>query len=455
MQTKLDVIGNNIANVNTYGFKKSRVTFSDTMNQTIAGASAATENRGGTNAKQVGLGSAIASIDTIHTQSSLQNTSRDQDLAISGDGYFVVKNGDAEFYTRAGNFYLDDNGTLVTSDGLKVQAFKVDADGNVTNDYENVSVNVNALMPAVATKKITFKDNLSADSTPGAASVFTQQIKVTNKEGKAESLTVYFMKNIDGKTWGAYLNDPSKSDDAIATPNPKPVDWVNPPAPTGKLANFTFSNGKITAVNGTSVPATATTATATVKVTKWSDGQISTVYNGGTGIPTYPPYTDASGKSVTTPPDGVSEVLNSTFTLDFTNLMENKGTTTASINPDGNAQGKLESFNFGSSGEINGVYSNGLVVTLGQLAIAKFSNSSGLMKTAGNTFQESINSGTADISIAGDGRGTIRSGSLEMSNVDLSEEFTEMIVTQRAFQSNTKVITTSDEILQELVNLKR
>ncbi|MEW8987724.1 MAG: flagellar hook-basal body complex protein [Bacillus sp. (in: firmicutes)] len=122
-QTKLDVIGNNIANVNTYGFKKGRVTFKDTMNQMVSGASASQDNRGGKNPTQVGLGSTLATIDTIHTQSSLQTTGRSLDLAISGDGYFMVKQGDAQFYTRAGNFYLDDNGSLVNGDGYKVQAF--------------------------------------------------------------------------------------------------------------------------------------------------------------------------------------------------------------------------------------------------------------------------------------------------------------------------------------------
>jgi flagellar hook protein FlgE len=141
--------------------------------------------------------------------------------------------------------------------------------------------------------------------------------------------------------------------------------------------------------------------------------------------------------------------------LDFSGLTQDAGPTTALVNPDGNLQGALESFNIGSSGAINGVYSNGLVKTLGVLAIAKFSNASGLTKTGSNSFQESINSGTANIGTPGDGRGSIAAGSLEMSNVDLSEEFTEMITAQRGFQANTKIITTSDEILQELVNLKR
>ncbi|WP_428912606.1 flagellar hook-basal body complex protein [Niallia sp. Krafla_26] len=141
--------------------------------------------------------------------------------------------------------------------------------------------------------------------------------------------------------------------------------------------------------------------------------------------------------------------------FDFSSLSQYEGATTALINPNGSIEGALESFSIGSGGEITGVYSNGELVILGQLAIAKFSNSSGLMNAGGNLFQESINSGNPDIDVPGVGRGSLSAGSLEMSNVDLSEEFTEMITAQRGFQANTRIITTSDEILQELVNLKR
>jgi flagellar hook protein FlgE len=167
LQTKLDVIGNNVANVNTYGFKKSRVTFSDAMNQTVSGASAATANKGGTNSKQIGLGSTIATIDTIHTQSSLQTTGRDLDLGISGDGYFVVKQGDSLSYTRAGNFYLDDNGTLVNANGLKVQAYKIDENGKRSKTIGDVAVNVNAILPAITTTKISVSGNLASDAIGG------------------------------------------------------------------------------------------------------------------------------------------------------------------------------------------------------------------------------------------------------------------------------------------------
>ncbi|MDP1417971.1 flagellar hook protein FlgE [Peribacillus simplex] len=407
LQTKLDVIGNNVANVNTYGFKKSRVTFSDAMNQTVSGASAATANKGGTNSKQIGLGSTIATIDTIHTQSSLQTTGRDLDLGISGDGYFVVKQGDSLSYTRSGNFYLDDNGTLVNANGLKVQAYKVDENGKRSKTIGDVAVNVNAILPAITTTKISVSGNLAADAIDGT--VFSQQMKVVDEKGKEQTATIYFQKNGDDK-WELFDEEPAALGDTSIT-QPKPFTSVNFDA------------------NGQIVAADKTQTGQTINISSGKEDDLDTAVD-----------------------ESVQKV---NLDFDFSNLTQVKGSTTALVNPNGNKEGKLESFNIGSSGEINGVYSNGLITTLGQLVVAKFSNASGLTKTGGNTFQESINSGTANINIAGEGRGVIASGSLEMSNVDLSEEFTEMIVAQRGFQSNSRIITTSDEILQELVNLKR
>lgn len=250
-QSKLDVIGNNIANVNTFGFKKGRIVFKDLYSQTVAGAAAPTADRGGVNSKQLGLGSSMAAIDTIHSVGSIQTTGNTLDLAIEGDGFFVVgEDGDltTASFTRAGNFYLDEVGDIVDGDGR-------------------------------------------------------------------------------------YL--------------------------------LTDAGAKI------SVPIEAT------------------------------------------------------------------------------------SLAIGQNGEVNAVV-GGIVENLGSVALAKFSNPGGLTKKGGNLYEASSNSGVASIGPAlADGRGAIKSGTLEMSNVDLSEEFTEMIVAQRAFQANTRVITTSDEILQELVNLKR
>lgn len=402
-QTKLDVIGNNIANVNTYGFKKGRVTFKDTMNQMVAGASAAQDNRGGKNAMQVGLGSTLATIDTIHTSSSLQTTGRSLDLGIDGDGYFVVRQGNAQYFTRAGNFYLDDNGSLVNADGLKVQAYQVNPEtSQPTNVMGDVTVNVNAVMPASATDSIVLSGNLYGD----VGQKFSQQIKLVDAKGNAHNVELEFEKTGDN-TWSASFL--SGEEDPI------------------KLGEITF-----TAATGTT-PASVSFA------------------NTGSNIPTT--GFDANGDGTV---DFTQAQLTSFLsTANIAGLTSIEGELTAVANPNGNATGSLESFNIGSMGEINGVYSNGLIRTLGFLAIGKFSNSSGLTKAGNSLFQESINSGTANINVAGEGRGVIAAGSLEMSNVDLSEEFTEMITAQRGFQSNTRIITTSDEILQELVNLKR
>jgi len=377
-QTKLDVIGNNIANVNTYGFKKGRVTFKDTMNQTIAGASAATENRGGKNPTQVGLGATLATIDTIHTQSSLQTTGRSLDLAIDGDGYFVLSQGNANFYTRAGNFYLDNNGTLVNGDGLKVQGYPVDANGNRLSAFGDIIVNVNAQMSPTPTSEITITGNLSATATENTS--YPQQIEVIDSLGNPHKLEMVFTKTANADEWEVSVDGTSIGFIDFNALDPNDLTW-----------SFDF------------------------------DGDST--------------------------PDPI--------TFNFDNFTQSGNESTASVITNGNTAGSIESFNVGAMGEINAVYSNGLVTTIGVLAIAKFSNSSGLTKAGNNLFQQSINSGTPNIAAPGEGRGTIASGALEMSNVDLSEEFTEMIVAQRGFQANTRIITTSDEILQELVNLKR
>lgn len=381
-QTKLDVIGNNIANVSTTGFKKGVVNFKDMMNQMVAGASAAQNGRGGTNPMQVGLGSAIASISTDQTQGSTQSTGRALDLAISGDGYFIVKNNGANYYTRAGNFYLDNNGTLVNADGMKVQSFN-------NGLLQDVTINVNSLLPAKESTTLTLQGNLPTDAKGEATLV--QQIQVVDNQGVAHTVEMT-IKPVDpaNSQWELYFADNTLDNPVTTGPELIKVD------PTA------------------------------------ADTPITLMLNDGTGNPV--PYD---------------------VNLSTKNLSNKAGSMDAQAVVDGNTQGTLESFNIGSSGDINGVFSNGLVLELGKLALAKFSNPSGLENAGGNLFRQSANSGIANIDIAGNGRGTIMPGSLEMSNVDLSQEFTEMITAQRGFQANTKIITTSDDILQELVNLKR
>ncbi|MFJ8063816.1 flagellar basal body rod protein FlgG [Psychrobacillus sp. NPDC096426] len=308
-QTKLDVIGNNIANVNTYGFKKGRTIFKDLISQTTAGASAGTDTRGGVNAKQVGLGSQLSAIDTIHSGGSMQSTGNTLDLAISGDGFFIVGDGidvspagGGEFtnplYTRAGNFYMDGNGYLINSDGK-----------------------------------------------------FVVGVAASDWDGEPDSVS------------DAY---PNASD-------------VTSAGETGNLAGEDAEG-----ISDYTVPT--------------SEGEYTPIR-----IPT-------------------------------------------------NAQ----SMSIGQDGTVTFVDAEGTLKWAGQLVLAKFPNPGGLTKAGSNYFQASPNSGNPLNQVATkEGMGSVNSGFLEMSNVDLSEEFTDMIVAQRGFQANTRIITTSDSILEELINLKR
>ncbi len=390
-QTKLDVIGNNISNVNTYGFKKGRVTFQDLMNQTVSGASSATENKGGQNAKQIGLGGTLASIDIIDTQGSLQTTGRTLDVAISGDGLFVTRVGNGESYTRAGNFYLDSNGSLVTGSGSLVQGYEADANGNVNRSaMTDIVIDTDTTMEPASTSNASFNGNLKASDSTNPVVI---DYKVKDSLGQDIDLKLTLTNN-GNNSWGY----------TVASANPSVT------LTAGNAGTISFSNKGL-----------------------YTSGNLSLAMN-------------LSNNAAT--PQSID--------LDFSQLTQFDSTSSANVNTiDGNSEGYLESFNIGSSGEVNGIFSNGEVRVLNQLVVATFSNAAGLQKMGNNMYQASNNSGLPNYGIAAEGRGSLQSGALEMSNVDLSEEFTEMIVAQRGFQANTRIITTSDEILQELVNLKR
>lgn len=402
-QTKLDVIGNNISNVNTFGFKKGRTTFKDLVSQQLAGASNPTENRGGTNPRQIGLGGTLATVDTIHTQGSLQTTGRALDLGVSGDGLFIVNDGNLSYYTRAGNFYLDREGTLVTADGLKVQGFKANAngDGIDPNNFGDLKVEAGTFIPPQATNQVTFKGNLNADFEQGEP--FTVQFKITDSLGKNHNMRVLFAK-LGENEWD-YEFQRQVIQDGV-------VEWEED-----------IYNGQLTFNQNGSI-------------------NLENLAN--------------AEEFLTFQPDGAEEMNIPINQAMFQSLTQFYGSNTADADKiNGNIDGFLESFNISQTGEINGVYTNGEVRILGQIALATFNNTGGLSKSGDNLYQVSNNSGLPNVGFAGQGRGVISGSSLEMSNVDLSEEFTEMIVAQRGFQANTRIITTSDEILQELVNLKR
>jgi len=424
-QTKLDVIGNNIANVNTYGFKKSRVTFKDMISQQIQGASSPQVNRGGTNPKQVGLGSQVATIDQIHTQGSLQTTGRSLDLGISGDGFFIVNDGQLSYYTRAGNFYLDSNGYLVNADGLYVQGYAADAAGVI--DYSQLSrlrIAAGSIIAPSATTNITFKGNLYAN---------TEIADATNGRLFTDGATLDAKKLKEGLKSGASLT--MKVVDSLGNRHDLQIVLQ-------KISSTEWQAGYLLPANNDQY-----TFQSLGNITFNTKGEVEENTDASFTINLQP-------QQLTPGYTGNAQPLN--ITVDFGNVTQYGSLSTIDVDTiNGNTEGFLEGFNVSSAGEIFGVYSNGQVQLLGQIALANFNNPEGLTKVGENLYQVSNNSGVPNVGIAGQDMGTINGGTLEMSNVDLSEEFTEMIVAQRGFQANTRIITTSDEILQELVNLKR
>lgn len=426
-QSRMDVIGNNVANVNTVGFKSSRVTFAEVFSQTLAGASSpdASTSRGGTNPKQIGLGTGISSIDTIMTSGSSERTDNPTDLSISGDGFFIVKGSSADTFkfTRAGNFGVDKLGNLVTGGGYAVYGwddYTTATDGTVKFDTEKEVKPINLytgesknkkIIAAKATENAVFAGNLNAGetaTTDTAVTHFSVPFTVYDSLGNAYELSVNFRK------------------DSITSGTPSQTTWA-----------YSITSGD---------NSTLTASNTTIKFD--SNGKLIT---SDTGSP-------VSAK-LTIQPDSANTGADAfDVDLDFSKLtMFAADNSVKTSNVDGYSTGNLITFSIGSDGIITGVYSNGQQQPLGMLALASFANPAGMEKAGDNLFIPTTNSGafTKGQAAGTEGVGTLNPGTLEMSNVDLSSEFTNMIITQRGFQANSRIITTSDEMLQELVNLKR
>jgi flagellar hook protein FlgE len=390
-QTRLDVIGDNIANVNTIGFKSSRVTFKDLFSQTLRAATSAHGDRGGSNPIQVGLGVTLGSIDTNHGDGSTQYTGNGTDLAIEGSGFFIIRDGNTLMYTRAGNFSLDEEGYLtVPGSGLRVQGLEAGTEGKLTD----IRVSTGETFNPVATTEVQFANNLNVEAAPGTT--ITNTVEVYDSLGRLHTVELTFTKEPDENAW----------------------QWD---ATIAGMAGLTVD------------PATA-------KIAFDESGRI---------------IGDSKFKLTWGPGDELAVPIE--FDIDFSSVTGAAGETSISVPyRNGAPQGSLKSHSIDGAGNVVGEFSNGLIQNIGQVAMARFANPGGLTKVGNTAFAESNNSGLKQIGQAGTaGFGSIASSSLEMSNVDLSLEFTEMIVTQRGLQANSRIITTSDEVLQEVVNLKR
>ncbi len=446
-QTRMDVIGNNISNVNTTGFKRGRVNFHDLLSQQMSGAARPTDEVGGVNPKEVGLGMNIASIDTIHTQGSLQTTGVQTDVAIQGNGFFIMRSGERQYYTRAGNFGVDSAGTLVNpANGMRVQGWQAqEIDGQLVLDTSaqpgDLVIPVGQKIDARATSSVNYACNLDKrlpEIQEGATeadirnATWQTSFNIYDEFGQQHDLNVSFTR-VPGtqNQWQAVVvvdgMDVTETRAGIGTTdgttNAFLVNFDN----NGMLASVTDSAGNITAPEGR------------ISV------QVSFNVAGAT-------------------PDADGNPLRQTLNLNLGEIgsVENTITqfaersSTKAYEQDGYTMGYLENFKIDQSGIITGVYSNGANRTLGQIGLATFTNQGGLEKAGENTYVESNNSGTANIGVSGvAGKGKLIAGALEMSNVDLTEQFTDMIVTQRGFQASSKTIQTSDLMLETVINLKR
>ncbi|HMW60264.1 MAG: flagellar hook protein FlgE [Leptospirales bacterium] len=448
-QTRMDVIGNNVSNVNTHGFKTERVTFMDMISQEISGAAEPRENVGGINPQQVGLGMMIASIDKIMTQGSLQTTGKNTDVAISGDGFFVVRDGGKQYYTRAGIFSMDRDGFYVhPGTGLRVQGWNArqDRDGNSyinsAAGVEDIRIPLYQKKPAKATSEVVFESNLNQAVQSVPADATEEQIQqflsgpqetrrghvatanVYDEEGNKRELRLEFYKTGDNR-WQVRANMENSSNLSV---------------------NVVGPGGQDTAVGGTNA----------FELGFASDGRVQSVSDGVD--------TQNSGKltvNVSFRIPGNPAVQ--TIKLNMGEAGAVKGVTqfassftTHAKEQDGYPMGYLESFSIDNTGSIVGTYTNGVKEPLAKVALATFTNPAGLTKEGETKFSESMNSGNANVGEAGiGGRGKMFAGVLEMSNVDLSDQFTDMIVTQRGFQANSRTITTSDQMIQEILGLKR
>jgi flagellar hook protein FlgE len=401
-QKYLDVVSNNLANANTIGFKSSRVLSQDQFSQMMSPGSAPTTTQGGINPTQIGLGVNLGYISSNFTQGVLQSTGRNMDLGVQGDGFFIYGNENRR-YSREGSMSLDSEGNLVNSaSGLRTQGWSADASGVIDTDLPVDDINiVTDKTLAKATEEVVLGGNLSSNATLDEP--VTISMGVYDSLGALQTASVRFTRggtaDVPTNTWTWQVMDTS----------------VDPAVPGTGDGTITFdANGQIDLT--ASVP----------------------------------------GADIDIPVSEGADPL--TPTIDFSKLTQLAAANSATVtSQDGLPAGNVTDVYISpNNGIISLMYSNGMSEQVGQVALARFTNPTGLMKGEDTSFLAGLNSGDAQIGVAGTGgRGSIASSYLEASNVDMAQEFTNMILAQRGFQASSRVITTSDEILQELVNLKR
>jgi flagellar hook protein FlgE len=413
----LNVIGNNLSNINTIGFKATAVTFMDLVSQSTGGSSI--------NPMQVGLGVVTGSMSPVFTQGAIESTGEPTNAAIQGNGFFVVtspKDG-GTFYTRAGNFSLDNQGVLITPDGYKVQGFTrtdpLTSEIIVTGATNDIVVPAGVLRDPVATSVIRTTSNLDASAIVGAT--FDTPVQIYDSLGASHVLTLEYTKTATG--WDFDMTVPG---DEVTPTSLTPVSVAS-----GSVAFD--GDGQVTDVTVTGPATGGGTAPAILDV----DFTAPAWANGATSSPITWDIVDALSGTVSL--TGFSSP-----------------SATASKSQNGSAAGKIDNISINVDGDIIATFGAGQTVSVGRIALAGFNNPKGLVKMGSNRYGESQASGIPNAGSPGTGgRGTLIGSALEQSNVDMAQQFTQMILAQRGYQANSKTITVSDELLVETLNLKR
>jgi flagellar hook protein FlgE len=417
--TGLSVVSNNIANLNTVGFKDSQASFANIIGQSLGGAAAGS---------QIGRGVYVNDIRTQFLQGSFETTGNALDMAVDGTGFFVVRNAaGGEYYSRAGLFHIDQNGLVKNPDGLTLQGIQANAAGTLTGQVGDISL-ASTVSPPLATTQVDLVANLDSRvaippvfsvADPAATSNFSTSLTVYDSLGNGHLVTAYFRKSAEaatGNTW-EYFVVVDQSDSTSGTTEVQ------------AQGTLTFTtDGALDTESAVTYPLAGGgfdfTGGATQGQVIGLDFGTSVTTNAGTGL------------------DGVTQFGSTSALLQQTQ--------------DGYGSGSLQNVSINADGVITGLFTNGRNRTLGQVVLSRFNNPQGLTPFGANLFGSSADSGQPIIGVANSaGMGKILSDSIELSNVDLAHEFVKMIEYQRGFQANSRVITTTDEILQELVNLKR
>jgi flagellar hook protein FlgE len=546
LQTMMDVIGDNISNVDTIGYKSSRITFSDTFNNLIKSGTNATATSGGTNSFQIGLGMKVNSIDRNWNQGTFETTSITTDMALKGGGMFILKSNGQTYYSRAGAFTFDSEGKLVDSSGAVVQGKVANGAGEISSGsaVQDIQIDKSLKLPAVKTATVSWSGNLqsssatirtslvalngnlklevpaTAQTSPGAAydaadPTTYNQNTIHGKDGTAYTLRTWYTEDTSGNWTSNYdVYSADNTTEVLAAPGTQALTFdpatsdcttneikvtdatgnVNYNLNFASLTNLNANSSTTNVINKGETEATVTAAetvydslgnahTLTLAFDHLDDGawswaatipsadgtlaspssgvinfnasgSILSIYQGGSQIGTTPPE-----PVITFTPSNGSETqpMHLNFGTGTSGITQTSLTSqVAATSQDGSAAATLSNLNIDQYGNIVGVFSNGNSRTLAQVMVATFSNTNGLISSGNNLYSIAANSGDPIVAAPGESSATtIQSGALEQSNVDLSQEFSNMIVAQRGFEANSKVITTADAMLQVITNLIR